>query len=390
MARSLDKHLDPSIGPKRILSLSGGGVRGLITLGVLERLEKMWEEETGLGEETRLSHHYDLIAGTSTGSIIATGLALGWRVSEIKRLYDELCPVLFKPNRRLGFFRPKFDVEPLEEMLDRHLGDLTLGSEQLRTGLLVCAKRMDTDSAWLLNNNPRGKYYDITDENQTWLPNKDYRLKDIILASAAAPSFLRPVKIQICSGRDEYDREVGAFVDGAISGHNCPALAAFQVAVLPSYRFGWKTGEQNLSILSIGTGQFRSRLDTDAYLSSRTVNQAIDALKGLVSESQRGTILAMQAMSRPRKGWYLNSEIEDLSEDLLLREPLFRFRHVDVNIERDDVQSHLRLNTASDSDLEKTIDYLRDMANGRQQNLVNCYRLGVSLGRDLHPDDLFM
>ena len=63
-------------GPKRILALDGGGARGLLTLGVLGELEKELARRSGDANKFRLAHYFDLIGGTSTGSIIATTLAL--------------------------------------------------------------------------------------------------------------------------------------------------------------------------------------------------------------------------------------------------------------------------------------------------------------------------
>src|ERR1041384_3003048 len=75
-----DRHLY-SPGPKRILSLDGGGVRGVISLAYLERIQAILRERHGPG--LRLCDYFDLIGGTSTGSIIATGLALGMPVDEL-------------------------------------------------------------------------------------------------------------------------------------------------------------------------------------------------------------------------------------------------------------------------------------------------------------------
>ncbi|MEO0466089.1 MAG: patatin-like phospholipase family protein [Pseudomonadota bacterium] len=389
MARTFDVHMDPVRGPKRILSLAGGGVRGLLTLGILARLEEIYQQRSG-NPDGRLSDYYDLVAGTSTGSIIATGLALGWKVSDIKGLYDELCPILFKPNRRLGVFKPRFEAEPLIEKLQQHLGDQTLGSPELRTGLLVCAKRIDTDSAWLLNNHPGGKYYDVVEANQTWHPNKDFRLRDIVRASAAAPSFLEPVEIEVAPKTEVYDAEVGVFVDGAISGHNCPAFAALQIATLKPYGFNWNTGENNLSVLSLGTGQYREKHTRSEFLDKNTVGQAISALKGMINESQRNTILTMQALSESPKAWYLNSEIGGLEGVTLSDAPMFKFRHIDVEIERsDEMRDRLRVGDLSGKKMDKIIDGMRDMANGRKKNLDFCYRLGVSVGNELGEADFF-
>ena len=66
-----------SPGPKRILSLDGGGVRGIATLAYLKKLEDLLRERHGGRADFRLCHYFDLIAGTSTGSIIAAAMAQG-------------------------------------------------------------------------------------------------------------------------------------------------------------------------------------------------------------------------------------------------------------------------------------------------------------------------
>ena len=77
--------------PFQILSLDGGGLRGLFTAFLLERLE----EETGV----KVADHFDLITGTSTGGIIAIGLSLGLRPAELVRFYLEEGPKIFPPRR---------------------------------------------------------------------------------------------------------------------------------------------------------------------------------------------------------------------------------------------------------------------------------------------------
>ena len=82
-----DRHL-LSPGRKRILALDGGGVRGILSLAYLERIEGFLRDRHG--PNYRICDWYDLIGGTSTGSIIATGLALGMSVSELSavRAYE--------------------------------------------------------------------------------------------------------------------------------------------------------------------------------------------------------------------------------------------------------------------------------------------------------------
>src|SRR4051812_11465815 len=85
-----------SKGPKRILALDGGGIRGAVTLGFLGEMERILAERHDQlniirKEDFRLHHYFDLIGGTSTGAIIAALLAVGgFSVTEIKEKYKKL------------------------------------------------------------------------------------------------------------------------------------------------------------------------------------------------------------------------------------------------------------------------------------------------------------
>jgi hypothetical protein len=69
------QHLDPTLSPKRILALDGGGIRGILTLQFLQAVET--EIKARFGDKTRLCDYFDLIGGASTGSIIAGGSPAG-------------------------------------------------------------------------------------------------------------------------------------------------------------------------------------------------------------------------------------------------------------------------------------------------------------------------
>ena len=86
---TLQQHLEPG-GTKRILALDGGGIRGALTLGYLQRIEDVLKEQSDDKENFRLSDYFDLIGGTSTGAIIASCLAIGMKVSQITDLYMKL------------------------------------------------------------------------------------------------------------------------------------------------------------------------------------------------------------------------------------------------------------------------------------------------------------
>src|SRR5687767_2833056 len=108
MASSLEARLTAP-GAKRILSLDGGGIRGVLTLQYLARMEALLAARSASPAAFCLADYFDLIGGTSTGSIIAAGLALGFRVSRLQELYEQLGATIFeKPPYRFGVFVPKF------------------------------------------------------------------------------------------------------------------------------------------------------------------------------------------------------------------------------------------------------------------------------------------
>src|SRR5262245_54738182 len=140
MPRTLFEHLSPDTGAKRILALDGGGVKGILTLGLLEALENELCRRAGGSPDFRLSDYYDLIGGTSTGAIIATGLALGLSVGELIDLYKQLGPEVFGKTAGDGvFLQAKFDSKKLRRALGGVLSTKTLGSDDLKTGLAIHA-----------------------------------------------------------------------------------------------------------------------------------------------------------------------------------------------------------------------------------------------------------
>ena len=146
--RSRDEHFKDA-GPKRILALDGGGLRGIVTLTYLARVEDLLRARFGGAPDFRLGHYFDLIAGTSTGAIIAAALAKGLTVAEITKHYLNMGRDVFKSaswrdlKRRLagGVLVPKYTKTELEELLKTVLGaKTTLGSSDLITGLLIVNK----------------------------------------------------------------------------------------------------------------------------------------------------------------------------------------------------------------------------------------------------------
>lgn len=365
-------------GRKRILALDGGGVRGLITLGVLESIERELADRAGRPDFV-LSDYFDLIAGTSTGSIIAVGLAMGMKVDELVRLYLKYSPSIFPKTRRKGLLVNKYDAAPLEKLLAEVVGDEPLESQKLKTGLMICAKRMDTDSAWVLTNNPAAKYWDCADDS--FFPNRLYSIRMLVRASTAAPTFFAPVLIDISSGKKGFKKETGLFVDGAISGHNSPALQSVLTAILPTYGFGWLPGEDKLLVISVGTGWRRDRRDPAEFVRQNPMTQGIAALQGLINDTVKNDLMVMQALSNPKLAWPINSEVGGLEGSIIAPAPLFSFQRYDAGLDESAVVEALKIQMMKRKEREKLVATLRDMAATNESNLRACLSLGREAGR---------
>lgn len=242
------------IGPKRILALDGGGIRGALSLGYLKHIEDLLRKQHG-EPNLRLSDYYDMIGGTSTGSIIATLLAMGWEVDAIREKYFELGVQIFGKKYKWwkvfeidDAFKAKYDDKALVKELKNVLGDTVLGDqEKIKTALVIVAKRADTNSVWPLNNHPKGKFYDSGHGN-----NKAIPLWQCVRASAAAPTYFLPQSIEVGG-----DNNFAAFVDGGVSMANNPALQMLMVATLKGFPYQWSMGEDKILITSVGTGMTR-------------------------------------------------------------------------------------------------------------------------------------
>lgn len=325
--KTLDEHLFGP-GPKRILALDGGGIRGALTLGYLKKVEDILRERAGGDPEFRLCDYFDLIAGTSTGSIIAAGLALGFSVQKLQEIYQALADEVFKTSFfRRGVFSAKFPKEPLLKALTEYYGEATLGSSDLKTGLLVVTKRLDTGSPWLMHNNPKGKYFNV-EPGSTSIPNKDYLLKNVVRASTAAPHYFEPEKIQIASDM------FGAFVDGGVSPYNNPALQALMVATTKGYGFDWGFGEDQLLLVSAGTGHENLRLDPEAVLEMPAVQLAAQSILSIMADANWLLQAILQWMSRTPTAWEIDSEVGTLRDDVLGGgNPLISYLRYDVVFE---------------------------------------------------------
>ncbi len=327
LPRSRDEHLGNDGRPKRILALDGGGLRGILSVGILQRLEDVLRERHGGAADFRLCDYFDLIAGTSTGAIIAAALAKGWTVEAVRNEYFALGEAVFEKSLlRKGFIRAKYDEAKLADALKKALGHATtLGSGEIRTGLLIMAKRIDSGSPWPIANNPRGQYY--ASRPGGTIGNSEYPLWQVVRASTAAPAYFDPEKITIVE-RPDMKPVVGEFVDGGVSPFNNPALQAFMYATLDGYRVGWPTGSDKLMLVSIGTGSG----DPSVERSSLAAKQAINALLSLMQDCAELQEVLLQWMSASPTARQIDRELGDLRHDLIGGTPLMTYLRYNADL----------------------------------------------------------
>ena len=371
-----DGHLSADGRPKRILALDGGGLRGILTVGFLEKIESLLRERHGGDSNLRLCHYFDLIAGTSTGAIVAAGLAQGMAAIEIREQYFTLGHRVFEKSFfRQGLVRAKYDEGKLISELKQLFGeDTTLGGPELCTGLLVVTKRLDTGSPWPVGNNPRGRYFGDAESGR--IGNSRYPLWQVVRASTAAPAYFDPETITIVT-KEGARPVVGNFVDGGVSPFNNPALQALMYATMDGYRVGWPTGADKLLLVSVVTGA----ADPALAKASMAASHAVGALLSLMQDCATLQQTMLQWMSSSPTARVIDRELGDLRHDLVAGAPLMSYLRYDVDLRQEAVQA---LDPALTD--RKQIQSLSEM--DAPENMEVLHRLGVRAGeRDVHAED---
>lgn len=206
----------------RILSIDGGGTRGAFPAGYLARIE----QELG----SSIYSYFDLIAGTSTGGIIALALSLGISAERIRDLYVREGPKIFKPrtplpDKVMAFFGSKYSNAALQEALAR-----TLGSARMRdANTMLCIPSLEHQKAApKVYKTPHDGRYHADAELPMW---------KVALATSAAPFYLPPFSV---TGKD-------CKLDGGLWANN-PVVVGIAEAV------GHGVPLSKIKVLSLGTG----------------------------------------------------------------------------------------------------------------------------------------
>ena len=248
--------------PYRVLSLDGGGMRGLYTASVLQSLVNRFSRSNGGNKD--IGKGFDLIAGTSTGAILACGLATGISINRIMELYSKKGNRIFtdplSPKKGLKklwwIFKNSRKAVNSNKALTQELQDIfhnkTMGQVYNERQIGLCVTAVN-----LIDHSPR---IFKTPHDPSKNMDNNRRLTDICLASSAAPILFPIAHIPDPERSNIYED----FVDGGLWANN-PVLVALVEAITCSKK------NQKIEIVSIGTcapptGQIISNKDIDRGL----------------------------------------------------------------------------------------------------------------------------
>src|ERR1039458_7381800 len=335
--------------PHKLLALDGGGIRGLITLGMLREMEKKLAERSGQGNAFRLGKWFDYIGGTSTGAIIAAGLARGMSIQELIQFYRDSGKAMFENAALLKRLVNFYEADPLRDKLREVFGAAsTLEPQYLESLLLVVTHNVTTDSPWPISSNPDARYNDparmdcnlriphwqyleslllvvthnvTTDSPWPISSNPDARYNDparmdcnlriplwqLVRASTAAPVYFPPEVLHW----DKTDpSKAFVFVDGGVTPYNNPAFLIYRMATAVPYRLNWKAGEKNLLVVSVGTGSAAN----PSFKSSTNLVANVAGLPGhLMYAISNEQDIACRTVGRGTPGRWIDRELFDMT-----------------------------------------------------------------------------
>lgn len=208
----------------RILSLDGGGSKGIYTLGILEEFEKYLN--------TKLCEYFHLIYGTSTGAIIGSLLALGYSVLEIKKMYLHLIPKIMKPLSRNK--RSKVLVSEANNIFH----ELTFADFKTRVGIVSTEYEFEKPLIFKTDSNQ------IYSQKASFVPGFGCRIVDAVISSSAAFPFFNKYKVET---QNKGSKEL---IDGGFVANN-PTLFAIIDATQ-----GYSITNDKIKILNLGVGQY--------------------------------------------------------------------------------------------------------------------------------------
>ncbi|KAG6598390.1 Patatin-like protein 2, partial [Cucurbita argyrosperma subsp. sororia] len=246
-----------------ILSIDGGGIRGIIPGIIIDFLESELQKLDG--EEARIADYFDVIAGTSTGGLVTAMLAAPnenerplFSAKDIKQFYLDHCPKIFPQIRRWPIGRivkllsgPKYDGEYLHKLVKEKLGDIKL--HQTLTKVVIPTFDIKLLQPTIFST------YEMKNN-----PSLDAYLSDICISTSAAPTFLPAHHFKIEATATQKPREFN-LIDGGVAANNPTLVAIGEVTkeVIkenPDFYAIKPMDYRRFLVISLGTGAPKSEM----------------------------------------------------------------------------------------------------------------------------------
>jgi patatin-like phospholipase/acyl hydrolase len=225
-----------------ILSIDGGGIRGIIPAVILSYIEEGLQRKAG-NRKVFLSDYFDMVAGTSTGGILACFYLLpeAKPAKEAVEFYARYGKAIFSKRsfNPLGLREEKYAQKGLEEVLLKTMGEAKLSEVKKRC--LITAYDMEQRKAVM-----------FTDKDTAVGDIRNYYLRDVARATSAAPTYFEPAEVRSLGDA------VSHLIDGGIFANN-PTLCAGIEAHKSDFGFCKNPTADDLFILSVGTGKEKKR-----------------------------------------------------------------------------------------------------------------------------------
>lgn len=302
-----------------ILSIDGGGIRGIIPGVVLSYIEDR------LGGKS-IGHYFDLIAGTSTGGILACAYLSGMSATQAVDLYIRHGREIFsKGPLDFGILHPKYKSGPLEKHLHEAFGDRTIDTF-IKPSLITC---YETDKR-------QAVFFTSVDAKKD--PAQNFRIKDVARATSAAPTYFQPVQIQSVKG------ETFTCMDGGVFANN-PALCTFAEA--RKINFAVEIGPDkpdkpkatDMIILSLGTGASKRPYTYKFLYDAGAIKLISPLINILMSGSSETVAYILKQVFKTIPDYYriefplvdASGDIDNASVDNVERLRHAAYRYVDEN-----------------------------------------------------------
>jgi uncharacterized protein len=277
---------------RKILSIDGGGIRGIIPALILAEIEKRTKKP--------ISEMFDIIAGTSTGGIIALGLTKpnskgkpAYKAKDLVKLYETegqnifFQPIWIKLFDLLGLFNAKYPSAGIETVLKHYFKDTHL--KHALTNVVIPSYDIEHRDAFFFKSH-----------KAQFDPARNFLMRDVARATSAAPTYFQPKKLFIPTTTDYQ-----AAIDGGVFANN-PAMCAYVEAqkLYPQ--------EKDFLIVSLGTGTFTKPLyynDVKTWGLAKWAKPILDTVFDGVSDTVDYQLRTLLPLSNEGKRKYYRFQV---------------------------------------------------------------------------------